>query len=148
MNVAEICTRQVLLIKAEQPLVDAARLMQRCRVGALVVIEQQGASVRPVGMLTDRDIVCGQFAHQADLHCLTVAEVMAAPAATVREDQSLEEAIAVLRARAVRRAPVVNGARELVGIVTLDDLLPAVAGELSSLAQLIGEQAAHERAGK
>lgn len=146
MNVAEVCTRQVFLIRAEQPLADAARLMQQRRVGALVVIEQRGASVRPVGMLTDRDIVCGQFAHQADLHCLTVAEVMAAPAATVREDQSLEEAIAVLRTRAVRRAPVVNGAGELVGVITLDDLLPVLAGELNSLAQLIGEQVAHKRA--
>ncbi len=146
MNVAQICTREVLLIKAGQPLVEAARLMQQRRVGALVVIEEHAGSVRPVGMLTDRDIICGQFAHQADLHCLTVAEVMAAPAATVTENQSLEEAIAVLRARGVRRAPVINGSGELVGIVTLDDLLPAVAGELDALAQLIGAQASHEHA--
>ena len=146
MNVAEICTREVLMITAEQPLIDAARLMQRRQVGALVVIEERDHSVRPVGMLTDRDIVCGQFAHRADVHCLTVAEVMAAPAATVTEDQSLEDAIAVLRARAVRRAPVVGSTGELVGIVTMDDLLPALARELNVLGQLIGSRARRERA--
>lgn len=147
MNVAEICTREVLMISAGQPLIEAARLMQRRQVGALVVTEEHGRSLRPVGILTDRDIVCGQFAHQADMHCLTVAEVMAAPAATVAENQSLEQAIAVLRARSVRRAPVVNSTGELVGIVTLDDLLPAVAGELNALAHLIGTRPPHERSG-
>jgi CBS domain-containing protein len=147
MNVAEVCTREVLKIRAEQPLIEAARLMQRRQVGALVVIEKQGRSVRPVGILTDRDIVCGQFAHQADMHCLTVAEVMAAPAATVAENYSLEQAIAVLHARAVRRAPVVNSTGELVGIVTLDDLLPAMAGELNALAHLIGSRPRRKRSG-
>jgi CBS domain-containing protein len=145
MNVAEVCTRQVLLIKAGQPLAEAARYMLRRAVGALVVIEEHAGVVRPVGMLTDRDIVCGQFARQADLHCLTVAEVMAAPAVTVAEHQSIEQAVAVLRARAVRRAPVINAAGDLVGIVTLDDLLAAMAAELNALAQLIGSQARHER---
>ncbi|HTW76028.1 MAG TPA: CBS domain-containing protein [Steroidobacteraceae bacterium] len=148
MNVAEICTREVLVIRAEQPLLEAAQLMQRHGVGALVVIEEQGGSLRPVGMLTDRDVVCGQFAHQADVRCLTVAEVMAAPAATVAEGCSLEQAIEVLRARAVRRAPVVNGAGELVGIITLDDLLPALAGELDALSQLIGSQVWQARRGE
>jgi CBS domain-containing protein len=146
MNVAEVCTREVLLVRAEQPLVEAAREMRARHVGALVVVEERGGSVHPVGMLTDRDIVCGQFAHQADLNCLTVAEVMAAPAATVSEHQSVEQAISLLRIRGVRRAPVVNAGGELVGIVTLDDLLPAVAGELSELAQLIGSQRRRERA--
>lgn len=146
MNVGEVCRRRVFLIRADQPLAEAAQEMQRRHVGALVVIEERDAVVRPVGMLTDRDIVCGQFAHLADLHCLTVADVMSAPAVSVTELQSLEEVIALLRTRSIRRAPVVNGAGELVGIVTLDDLLPAVARELNALAQLMGSQARHESA--
>jgi len=144
MNVSEVCTRRVYLVRAEQPLVEAARQMQQHHVGALVVIEQQGAGVRPVGMLTDRDIVCGQFAHRTDLHCLTVADVMAAPVVTVTEAEGLEAAIVTLRVHAIRRAPVVNVAGDVVGIVTLDDLLPALAAELSTLAQLIGSQSRHE----
>ncbi len=147
MNIGEVCTRRVFLIRADQPLAEAAQEMQRRHVGALVVTEEREAVVRPVGMLTDRDIVCGQFAHQADLYCLTVADVMSAPVISVAELQSLDEVIALLRTRSIRRAPVVNGRGELVGIVTLDDLLPAVAGELSTLAQLIGSQARHEPAG-
>ncbi len=144
MKVAQVCTRRVFVIKADQPLAEAAREIQERHVGALVVIEQRHGSVYPIGMVTDRDIVCGQFAHEADLHVLTVADAMAAPAVTVAEELGIEEAIAALRTRTVRRAPVVNQVGELVGIVTLDDLVPAVAAELNSLAQLIGSQARHE----
>lgn len=144
MNVAEICTRRVFLIRPDQPLLEAARLMQRHHVGALVVAEQRDGMVRPVGMLTDRDIVCGQFAHKADLQCLCVADVMAAPVVVLPETASLDVAIATLREHAVRRAPVTDASGSLVGIVTLDDLLPAVAAELDALAQLIGWQSRHE----
>jgi len=146
MKVSEICTRRVFLIRADQPLVEAAREMQQRHIGALVVVEQRDGAVRPVGMLTDRDVVCGQFAHKADLHCLTVADVMASPVTALAEQAPLDEAIATLRGHGVRRAPVVNAAGELVGIVALDDLLPAVASELNTLAELIGSQHRHEDA--
>jgi len=55
-------------------------------------------------------------------------------------DMGLSEGIAALRSRGVRRAPVVDGNGGLVGIVTLDDLLPALARELQDLAELIGTQ--------
>lgn len=51
-----------------------------------------------------------------------------------------------MHARAVRRAPVVDDSGNLVGIITLDDLLPAVSRELEELSALIGAQARHERA--
>jgi CBS domain-containing protein len=144
MNVGNICQRQVYLVKPDEPLADAAREMQRRRIGALVVVRDLATPVRALGILTDRDIVCGQFLRQADLHTLTVGDVMTSDPLTLAESLGVSEAIAALRTRGVRRAPVVNEAGEVVGIATLDDLLPAVAAQLNALAKLIGTQSLHE----
>lgn len=60
---------------------------------------------------------------------------------TLGADQRLTEAVAVLNERAVRRAPVLDASGALCGIVTLNDLLPAVARQLEDLASLMGSQA-------
>lgn len=140
MLTGELCTREVFLARREDPLAEAAREMRRRHIGALVVVEARGKAVRPIGIVTDRDIVCGQLAKGADLFCLNVGDVMSADPATVDEDDDLSQTIKRLAAAGVRRAPVVNSGGELVGILSLDDLLPAVARELGALAQLIGTQ--------
>ncbi len=113
-------------------------------VGSLVIVEGEAAARRPVGILTDRDIVRGQLRLSADLFCLTVGEVMVRDPLTIDVHLGVTEAIEAMHARGVRRAPVVDGAGNLLGIVTLDDLLPAVARELGELATLIGTQARNE----
>lgn len=144
MRAGELCTRKVYLARREDPLATAAREMRRRHIGALIVVENVGAAVRPVGILTDRDIVCGQLARGADLFCLNVADVMTADPMTVEEGHDLTEAIKRLAATGVRRAPVVNRAGELVGVLSLDDLLPAVAREFGALAELIATQSHRE----
>lgn len=140
MRAGELCTREVYLARPGDPLAAAAREMRRRQVGALVVVETRGATVRPIGILTDRDIVCGQLAKSADLFCLTVGDVMTSDPTTVEEDDDLSASIRQLAATGVRRAPVVNGQGDLVGVLSLDDLLPAVAQELGGLVRLIGKQ--------
>ncbi len=128
-----------------QPLADAARIMIAGRVGSLVVVEGDGAARRPVGILTARALVRGQLRLSAALFCLTVGDVMVGDLLTIAIDFSVTEAIEAMHNRGVRRAPVVDGTGNLLGIVTLDDLLPAVARELGDLATLIGTQARRER---
>lgn len=141
MRAGELCTRKVYLARREDPLAAAAREMRQRHIGALIVVEAREKAVRPIGILTDRDIVCGQLAKSADLFCLNVGDVMTPDPTTVHEDDELTETIKRLAAAGVRRAPVVNSGGDLVGILSLDDLLPAVAQELSALAALIGTQA-------
>jgi len=93
---------------------------------------------RPIGILTDRDVVRGQLAKGADLYCLVVRDVMTEKLLTLRSNQDTEDAIEAMNDRGVRRAPIVDAEGSLVGIVTLDDLLPAVANELLSLGKLMG----------
>jgi len=114
-------------------------------IGSLVVVAPGGTGRKPVGVLTDRDIVRGQLRLSADLFCLTVGDVMTPDPLTLEVDAGVTEAIEALNARSVRRAPVVDGTGDLLGIVTLDDLLPTVARELEELSTLLGTQARHEQ---
>jgi CBS domain-containing protein len=94
--------------------------------------------------MTDRDVLNGQINRSADLFCLTVGDVMTKSPLTLPETSGVAEAVERLGARGVRRAPVVDDSGDLVGIVTFDDLLPAIAEELTALAKLVGTQAMHE----
>lgn len=144
MRVRDLYSPGAQLARPEQPLAQAARTMIAGHVGSLVVVDD-GAR-RPIGMLTDRDIVRGQLRLGADMFCLTVRDVMTPDPLTITADLGVTQAIQAMRVRGVRRAPVVDGSGEAVGIITLDDLLPAVARELGELATLIGTQARKEQA--
>jgi CBS domain-containing protein len=145
MRVRDLYSPGAQVAYPDQPLADAARTLIAGHVGSLVVVEGDGAARRPVGILTDRDIVRGQLRLSADLFCLAVGDVMARDVLTIAIHFSVTEAIEAMHNRGVRRAPVVDGTGNLLGIVTLDDLLPAVARELGDLATLIGTQARRER---
>jgi CBS domain-containing protein len=138
MSIADLSSAPVYTAFADQPLAAAAREMRARNVGALVVVDTQAP--RPVGILTDRDIVRGQVERQADLHCLTVGEVMTPDPLTLPAETALSEAIQAMSARGVRRAPVVDRSGALLGIVTLDDLLPVLAQQLSELAGIADAQ--------
>jgi len=146
MNIGEVCSREVYIVRKTEPLLEAAREMRKRHVGAVVVVEPQGTLVRPIGIVTDRDIVCGLVAREAELRALSVADVMTSDPLSVSETSDIPEAIERMNARGVRRAPVVSDSGDLVGIVSLDDLLPVVAEELLALAKLTGGQAKRERA--
>jgi CBS domain-containing protein len=130
---------------ASEALAAAVGRMCHRHIGALVVIDTETAR-KPVGILTDRDIVTGQLRRSADLHCLTVGDVMTTEPLVLARDLEINEAIKSLTARGVRRAPVVDVSGALVGIIALDDLLPVLARELMSLSSLVGTQSARERA--
>jgi CBS domain-containing protein len=134
MRIAEICSSPVFVAHPDQALAVAAREMRAQDVGALVVVAPGDASQRPLGILTDRDIVRGQVHESADLRCLTVGDVMTPHPLCIRADVEVTEAIATLASRGVRRAPVIDGAGALVGIVTFDDLLPQIAEQIKELA--------------
>lgn len=133
------------IAKPDQALADAVRIMLESHVGSLIVVEPHGTVRRPIGILTDRDIVRGQLRLSADLFCLTVADVMTPDPLIIRANLGVTEAIEAMRDRGVRRAPVVDDAGSLLGVITLDDLLPVLASELEELSTLIGGQARHEQ---
>ncbi|HUN72873.1 MAG TPA: CBS domain-containing protein [Steroidobacteraceae bacterium] len=145
MRIQDLRTPRARTTHREDPLAEAARVMCDEHIGALVVVDRNDTRQRPIGILTDRDIVSGQLRCCADLYCLTVGDVMSLDPLVLPLHLELTEAIEALNVRAVRRAPLIDASGALVGIVTLDDLLPAVAQELSTLAALMGAQARDKR---
>jgi CBS domain-containing protein len=140
MNVGEACTRDVYIVRPHEPLLQAIHEMRKRNVGCVIVVERRDERVVPVGILTDRDIV-GALPEKAEvLETASVAEGMTGHPLTLLEDESIVDAMARLRQRGVRRAPVVAASGELAGIVSADDLLGIVAEQLSSLARLVERQ--------
>jgi CBS domain-containing protein len=140
MNIGDIRMPHVIVTHPATPLAEAARMMRKYQVGALVVLDPRDPNRHPVGMLTDRDVVVGQLEKQADLHCLTVEDVMTPHPLALAMTMDLGEAIEAMNSRAVRRAPVVDAEGALAGIVTLDDIVPAVAREIGDLAAVMDTQ--------
>jgi CBS domain-containing protein len=146
MKVGEICSRNVLAMSATEPLATCAREMKSRNVGAVVIVDREEGYRRPIGLVTDRDMIRGQFERCADLFCLNASDVMSSDLLVLKETTDVADAIALMGRRGVRRAPVVASGNELVGIVTFDDLLPVVAAQVTAIAGLITSQVEqHER---
>lgn len=118
MNIASIMTTNVQVIDRSQPLQVAAQLMDQLGVGSLPVCD----GPRLVGMVTDRDIAIRGTAAGLLPAQARVSEVMTDEVLCCREDQDAAEVMQLMGDAQLRRLPVVNPERELIGIVSLGDL--------------------------
>lgn len=134
MSVGRICTRYVDLADPEETVQAAARRMLERKVGTLVILDQ---AKRPVGLLTDRDLVLRVLAQGQDPRQTSVGAVMTKEPKTVTEGTPIEQALALMRSGAFRRLPVVGGDGTLVGLVSLDDILSLLAEELREVGTLV-----------
>jgi CBS domain-containing protein len=144
MAVGEICSREVVFARRGESLRVAAQLMREKHVGALAVVDERNGDRIPVGIITDRDIVIAVVAKGLDADTLLVGEAMSADLVTARESDGVSECIAKMRAKGVRRVPVVDARGALVGIVSADDFLDLLAEELSGLARMIASEQRRE----
>ena len=133
MNAGERCNRQVVTATRETSITGAAQLMRDKHVGSLIVVENRDNHPEPVGILTDRDIVIEVLAENVDPDAVTVGDVMTTAVLRVCEHDSIFEVAQRMRARGVRRVPVVSNQRELVGVLAQDDILALLGEELSLL---------------
>lgn len=114
----DIMTAGVECVQEGESLVDAARKMRDLDVGALPIC---GADNRLKGMLTDRDIVVKCLADGRDPASTTAGELGGDEVITIGADDSVEEALRVMKDHAVRRLPVIDG-HDLVGVISLQDI--------------------------
>ena len=141
MFIRDYCNRNVICCEPDAPIAEVAALMRRHHVGDVIVIGVQQQEQRvPIGIITDRDILVETIALDIEARLFTASDLMSTPLTTVQEDASRAEALGIMRGKRVRRLPVVNRAGGLFGMVTSDDLLNVLAGELSMLACLMTEQ--------
>lgn len=145
MNAGEICNRVVVFATEDMSLKEAAALMRSAHVGSLVVVREAEIGRIVIGMLTDRDIAIVAMAREFDPQTLRVADIMSAELVTAKEDDSLNDVLATMRAHGVRRVPVTTDQGVLVGIITLDDLLEIVAEEMRGVVLALESAQKHEK---
>jgi CBS domain-containing protein len=134
MKLRDLCSRDVVTAAPLATLREAAMLMRAGHAGALVVVDRESGAARPVGILTDRDIVVAVVAVPGVRpEAIRVGDVMSAPIVLRRESDGLFEALQAMAEHGVRRLPVVAEDGTLAGIVTADDVLRTMAAELANL---------------
>jgi CBS domain-containing protein len=135
MKVRDIMTREVKIVSPADALQSAAQLMEKNDFGMVPV----GENDRLVGMLSDRDITVRGVARGLAPDRATVRDVMTTDVKYVYDDESVDDVSRHMSELQVRRLPVLNREKRLVGIVSLGDLAvkdPSDAGEaLQSISQ-------------
>ena len=132
MTVGDLARSDVVTADPETTVSELAFTMANERVGSVVVTE--GDEV--VGIVTDRDIALDVLGTGADPEQYVARDVMTPDPLTVEPGDGVMDAVRAMCDASVRRVPVVEDGR-LVGIVTLDDFLVLLAGELSNLAGVV-----------
>lgn len=117
-NVRDLMTPGPASVEPSTPVVEAARLLGREDVGSLPVVE----GGRLVGIVTDRDIALRVVAEGKDPGSTSIGEVCSRDLVSARPEQELDEALALMARRQVRRLPVVEEGDRLVGILAQADV--------------------------
>jgi CBS domain-containing protein len=120
MNVAQCMTRDPKTCRTSDTLERAAQIMWENDCGCVPVLDD---AAKIVGMITDRDVCMAAYTRGAPLHALGVASAMAHDVATCRPGDTLEAALRTMRARQVRRLPVLDHDGGIAGLISLSDVV-------------------------
>jgi len=136
MPIGEFCNREVVYATRETSIPEAAQLMRQYHVGDLVVVDEIDGKRVPVGIVTDRDIVIEIISQSLDINEFKVGDIMSPQLISVQEKEGVFETIRLMRAKGIRRIPIINQEGGLEGIVSADDILDLLAEEMAELAKV------------
>lgn len=144
MLLKDVCTTEVVFCGRDASVLEVARIMRRKHIGDVVIVDDPDEERVPVGLVTDRDLVVKVLGADLDPHKTTAGKIMRTPLVTASEAEDSAHAIARMRTHGVRRLPVTGQHGDLVGIVTLDDLLKLIAADTSALLDIVAKEQDHE----
>jgi CBS domain-containing protein len=130
-------TKQVASVRATDSAAVAARLMWDCDCGAVPVVDENGCAV---AMLTDRDICMGALMRDRAPSAIPVSEVMSRDLQCCEPDDNLSTAEQTMRAYQIRRVPIVDRERRLLGMLSLADIVRATDHQRGRGARPIGPE--------
>ena len=143
MTVGQVRTKRVVTANPDETIPEVAQRMRELHVGDVVITDRQN---RPVGILTDRDIVVSAVAQSHDkLGTLAVGDVMSRNLLTARATDLVAAALRKMHEHGIRRLPVVGTDGRLEGILTLDDVLEMLSSEFTELVGLVALEQKRER---
>lgn len=115
--VRDAMTKKVKSVGTNQPLIEAIQLMYKFNIGSIIVIQR----AKPVGIITDRDIIRNIAMSQLDPVNLKAKDLMSTPLITIEENTTIEEAAQIMARKKIKRLPVLKG-EKLVGSITVTDI--------------------------
>lgn len=118
MKVREIMHEGVTWVGPEAKVTELARKMRDEDIGSIPI----GENDRLIGMVTDRDIVCKGIADGRDLDSLTARDLLTGPIVYCRDEEEVEDAVRIMEEHAVRRLPVIDGNKRMVGMLSMGDV--------------------------
>ena len=129
----EFATTLVAVVEPETPARDVAQLMRKHHIGALVVVDVIDKN-KPVGIVTDRDLVLELMAEGLDPSVFTAGDIMTIDLVTAHPDMDVMDAVALMKIHQLRRLVIASDSGHLAGIVTIEDVLELLTRELAELA--------------
>ncbi len=121
MRARELMTRNPTCCTPDTPLREIARMMVNCNCGEIPVVDSK-ESMRPIGVVTDRDIVCRMVAEDKNPLQFKAADCMSTPCITISQDASVDECCELMERHMIRRIPVVDDQGRCCGIISQADL--------------------------
>ncbi len=137
MSIRNVCVRAVDVAKPDESAWQAAERMHQRSVGTLVVVNDDQ---RPVGIVTDRDLVERVISPNRDASSTSISDVMTTDPRTVTEDDSIESALLIMSADECRRLIVIDDDGRLGGLVSMDDILKKIIEEMVLIDRLLERQ--------
>jgi CBS domain-containing protein len=139
MQIKAIMTEQVSSVRPDTPVAEVARTLRDSDIGSAPVADEE----RLIGIVTDRDIVTRIVAAGTDPRTATARDAMSPKILYCFDDQTVEEVLANMGDQQIRRLPVVNRDKRLVGIVSLGDLAKASKRKAGDALREISQPAKH-----
>ena len=144
MKIGKLCKRKVVYCGLEASALEMARIMRADHVGDVLVVDDRDGRRKPVGIVTDRDLVVQVLANEVDPNRICAADVMGQELIVADEHEELHETVRRMRWKGIRRIPVVNAAGDLVGIAAVDDMTETLIETLADVSKISERQRAVE----
>jgi len=130
--IRDVMSKDVKVVRPDTSVKEVVATMNKFDIGSIVVVQGD----RPVGIITERDILRRLLEQSLAPEALTARQVMTSPVLTISETASIEEAARLMAKKKVKKLPVMNN-QKLVGIVTFTDIVIKVPTLLSILEELV-----------
>lgn len=145
MKIGEFCNRDVIIMNGDESVKTAAELMRRHHVGDVILVEENEGQRTPIGIVTDRDLVVEVMAIGLEATDLMVQDLVTRSLLMVKEDDSVFDCLELMKIKGVRRLPVVDAEKSLIGIITMDDITVLLAGMLHNVVSVVDRQQKNEQ---
>ena len=142
--VSSLMTDNVKLATENQTIRVVCRMMYENKIGSIVILKEStygnAEGERPIGIVTERDIV-GLIGHAEPFSIYSpVHEVMSSPVITINPNSSIGDAMESMQQKDIRRLPVVDNKGKLVGIITDKDIFRTIVKNQSLVSSFLGDQ--------